>query len=118
MGLLDDAALIDEYLQWRSIRELTPVDTTPQAFMQERVKEIAVDRLEKAIDYIYAVFPRRTDNGEFSGSVNGLIAILEGTDGQETDREDAGQEPVQSDDQNLADWEQELLKPLKQQPKN
>ncbi len=76
--------------------EVSHKDTSPQAFMEDRIKQIAVTRLEQAIQYIN---DRPRNNTNFvDGDV--VTAILEGTyvepeTTQERDREVPDEKPEQ-----------------------
>lgn len=48
MSLERDAQLINDYKQWAVTRN----DTTPEAFMRDRAKDTAFERLEEAIKYV------------------------------------------------------------------
>lgn len=94
LALNDDEQLISDYLQWRTVKEVTTPDYTPQAFMRERVMEMAVDRIEEAIKYLDRCAVMRMEPSKHK-----IREILEGADnGQEDEAqpnpEDTGQEPV------------------------
>ncbi len=52
MDVNDEFGLLQEYIQWRTAREVRVNDTSPEEFMRDRIKEVAVDRIEIALDYI------------------------------------------------------------------
>jgi len=52
MALSDDVDLLTEYTQWQATRKAVLADTTPETFMKDRLKEVAYDRIEEALDYI------------------------------------------------------------------
>lgn len=78
-----DAALIDEYLQWRAMRELTSPDLTPQAFMEERVRNIAVDRLESVRNAVRGLL---SDENTYIRSVESVLReVMDVIDGRKSD---------------------------------
>jgi hypothetical protein len=93
LALNDDEQLINDYLQWRAVKEATIPDYTPQAFMRERVMEIAVDRIEETLQYLDKCAVLRMEPSKHK-----IREILEGTgNGYEEEvaenREDSGQQP-------------------------
>lgn len=76
MNISDDMDLLVEYNQWVSTRKVSTQDVTPQAFMEDRIKQVAVDRLENALQYIDSI-PER--GAHHAGDIAAVKSILEGT---------------------------------------
>lgn len=98
MALSDDEQLLVDYNMWRAQVEVSGPDTSPQAFMIDRVKSMAVERIEDALKYL-------TDDRQepdMHKREKAIRAILEGVDlndGSEdtTDREAAEPEYIEDD---------------------
>lgn len=70
MTINDDLSLLVEYNQWVATRKLPMQDTSPEEFMRDRLKEVAMDRINDALAYLGEV-----DQTVF---VTTTIEILEG----------------------------------------
>ena len=84
MSVNDDMSLLNEYTQWMAVQGVASRDLTPEAFIRDRLKEVALDRIEAAQNYIASVALTNPLMGVY---VNVIGRILEGEfDG--TDPED------------------------------
>ena len=80
MDVSVDLAMLQEYNQWVTTQRSKSADVSPEEFMRDRIKEVAYDRLDAALNYI---------NNESQHSMKGRNAhpidmitvkqILEGT---------------------------------------
>jgi hypothetical protein len=52
MTVNDDISLLEEYNQWAAVRKLPMQDTSPEEFMRDRLKEVAMDRINNALAYL------------------------------------------------------------------
>lgn len=52
MAFEDEVELINEYNAWVTQRKLLATDVTPEAFLKDRMKEDAGERVIRAIDFI------------------------------------------------------------------
>lgn len=50
MTLEHDIETINEYMQWKAVRQ----DTSPEAFVRDRAQQTAYDRLSKGIEFMTA----------------------------------------------------------------
>lgn len=73
-NLNDDIELLTEYSQWVSSRKLGVSDNSPEEFMRDRLKEVAFDRVQQALDYLNNQEMLRTEPNK-----NTIRGILDGT---------------------------------------
>lgn len=80
MTLEHDIDTINEYMQWKAVRQ----DTSPEAFVRDRAQQTAYDRLSKGISYIEVIgVQQHADVGKFALhaiEVGKLYLILNGED--------------------------------------
>jgi len=67
----NELSLLQEYNQWVSARNIAAKDISPDEFMRDRIKEVAFNRLEEALEYIDTAADRKWAV---------IRAILDGTD--------------------------------------
>ena len=90
-----EEALLSEYVQWAAVESVRPRDTTPDAFLKDRMKQVAFDRVEAALTYIAEQeLPGHTHPVY---AIKDIKAILEGTYVKQTNDlsgpADSGPEP-------------------------
>ena len=87
MNINDQIDLIQQYVQWKAIQEVTPRDTSPDAFIRESIRNVAVDRIEQVLDRIA---------GDERPPLDEVRAILEGTYGErKEDYESVGEKSTE-----------------------
>ena len=71
----EDLNLLQEYTQWVATQQTGRPDTSPDEFMRDRVKQVAVDRLDNALSYLRSCDMLRTEPNKHK-----VRALLEGRD--------------------------------------
>jgi len=52
MAWEEDEALLEEYVAWKAQKQVAGVDVTPAAFLVDRTKEVAFQRVLDSLEYI------------------------------------------------------------------
>lgn len=73
MAFVEDEALLTEYAQWVALKRIESEDVTPTAFLIDRAKQSALDRVLNATSYIKTAIWAEKDKEK----ILELLGILE-----------------------------------------
>jgi hypothetical protein len=71
MGLAEDAETIKEYIQWKATRQ----DQSPEAFVLDRAKQGAYERLEEVISWMHGYLEDDDGKLDFVAGVEAMEAV-------------------------------------------
>lgn len=74
MAFAENEALLSDYNQWVAERKVVGVDTTPAAYLIDKAKESAYEKVEACLTYLNAADWEEAD----AIHVKALFEILEG----------------------------------------
>jgi len=71
MSLEDDVKTINEYMQWKAVRQ----DMSPEAFVRDRARQTAYERLSAGIEFVENIVWVEANDSDWAD----LLAVLNGT---------------------------------------
>ncbi len=88
MALNEQEELLTEFEAWAAERRVTKADISPAAFLIDRAKATALERITKAVDLIDAlemIYSNPEEHGEvdavgYEADIQGIKNILNGTE--------------------------------------